>query len=111
MRLLCVLFTSLCVCSAGYGQQPIERTTVVEKFAPPVQQAPPTVRKMVTTTYTEVPVYRDVPVVMYRAVPVFSAPVYAYAPVAVPVASYRSGLFGRRQTVIYSNGTVQSYRR
>lgn len=102
MRILCILFTSLCVCSVGFGQQPIERTTIVEKFAAPAQcrqcQSP-------AVRYVEVPTVRYAVPVTYAA-PVVLAPV----PVAVPVG-YRVGVFGFRQEVIYSDGSRVRYRR
>lgn len=82
------------------AQQPYERVTVTERFAP-VSNAPVAA-----------------PVVVYRSVPVYSAPVVMYsapmvlyaAPAKYATSVDTYGLFGRRVRVNYSDGTSRRVR-
>lgn len=104
MRILCVLFTLLCVSSVGYGQQLMRET--IREYAPAPVQAAPTVVYRDVVRYAAPPVMYAAPVV-YSA-PVVFAPVYAI-PAAVPMTTYRVGPFAT--TVIYPDGLRVRYRR
>lgn len=91
-----VLFLTTLACA----QQPYERTTIVEKFAPPVMQAPPIAKR----------VYAAPVMIEYRAVPMMAAPVYAVPMYGkTPVVVERYGLFGLRREVHRADGSSTRY--
>lgn len=98
---------TMTVAGIAEGQQPYERVTVTERFAPmtnaPTQRAPVAVQYRTV----QVPVYVEAPPVRYVQAPVVvQAPMVMYATsVKYATSVDRYGLFGRKVRVNYSDGT------